>query len=76
MTSVGRGSRFERRTLQRESQTHQQRFSSHSFPLKQREQTEGSLLPTRFTFGGPLNSWIFSSMSLIQPCISSGESVC
>lgn len=27
------------------------------------------------TFGGPLKSWIFISMSLIQPCISSGESV-
>lgn len=38
--------------------------------------TKASLLPTRFTFGGPLNSWIFISMSLIQPCISSGESVC
>lgn len=28
------------------------------------------------TLGGPLKSWIFSSMSRIQPCISSGESVC
>lgn len=29
----------------------------------------------RVTLGGPLNSWIFNSMSLIQLCISSGESV-
>lgn len=67
MSSVERRGRFEWKSLQRERKDTSSMLTVSQVPWKRDK--------ARFTFEGPLNSWILTSISLIQPCISSGESV-
>ena len=73
VTFIVRGRTSEWETLQPERDKH---LISVFILSPKNTETEMINRERTVTFGGPLKSWIFSSMSLIQPCISSGESVC